>query len=330
MHRVEKVQEHSLDQIVSNFKREQFQYHEYKFIDTNQLSAFLISKCKKRLENEDNLTLAYYEGSSVLGMLCCIKDHFDSEIFGFACYRVVDMLVFSFQVSDVRRISKELLIALESELVIRSKPFYLAVSLSNNIPNMDFLFNSLTANHYHYIHTLITFFSEKRRFEASAYYPKENIKIRHALFDDAEAIADLAYKSFKYSRFHLDPFLDHNKASDLLRVSALNSILQGFVDVMYVAEIDNRIVGYYSAKKHFIPEFEMTFGEAVISAVDKSFRGIGIFSKMDAHLLNWFADNTDYAEMGTYLSNSPIHSTWISKGLRLIRATHQFSKYINA
>jgi len=329
MYSIVQVNKELLGQIIPHLKRHHFQYHEYPFLDTEQLASYFENKCIKILANEDSLTLAAFEGSRVLGMVSCEKNPFDSEIFGFTCYRIVDLVVLSDQIAEVRQVLSRLLIALESDMAKTSKPFYLAVSLNNNTPNMDYLFNALTANHYHYIHTLITFFAEKKRFDALEFYPKEKIKIRKAVANDADAVGDLAFRSFKYSRFHLDPFLDPNEASELLKTSALNSILLGFVDVMFIAEIDNRIVGYYSAKKRFIPEFKMTVGEAVISAVDEMYRGSGIFGKLDAHLLNWFADYSDFSEMGTYLANIPVHKTWINKGLRLIRGTHQFSKLIS-
>jgi hypothetical protein len=97
---------------------------------------------------------------------------------------------------------------------------------------------------------------------------------------------------------------------------------------MYIAEVDNNVVGYYSARKKYIPEFDMTFGDAIISAVDEKYRGKGIFSELNNCLLKWFNIHTDFAEMGTYISNIPVHRTWSKNGLSCIRGTYQLSYMI--
>jgi len=205
------------------------------------------------------------------------------------------------------------------------RPVYFSYSLNNNVNDQDIIFNSLTGLKYHYIHTLLTFGSKGERFEQ---LKSKELVIRKVNIADAEAIAKLAQKSFSYSRFHLDPHLDNQKANILLSKSAINSVLDGFVDVMFVAEIKGKIAGYYSAKKKYIQEFELVIGDAVISAVGSEYQGKGIFSELDTHLLNWFSDNVNIAEMGTYLINYPVHRTWIKKGLRLVRGSHQFSKLV--
>ena len=98
---------------------------------------------------------------------------------------------------------------------------------------------------------------------------------------------------------------------------------------MFVAENDNKVIGYYSGKKKFIAEFNITFGEAVISAVDENYRGLGIFKELNKYLLEWFYNNTDIAEMGTYIVNTPIHKTWNKNRLSIIRGVHQLAIIMN-
>lgn len=329
MYKVERLELGQLNTLISLIERTQCHYHEYTFLSNNQLTEYFSNRILNYLGNPDLIAFTIYNGSELKGMINCIKDKFDSEIFGFDCYRITDLLVFGESMDETRIIADRLISNVEINLPSKYRPVYLTFSLNNNLMNVDHLFNAVTASRFHYIHTLLTFKSEKERFEAAEFYPNEKLLIREANHNDVEQVAELAYKSFKFSRFHLDPFLDNSKACELLRTSAKNSILQGFVDIMFVAVINNKIVGYYSAKKRHINEFNRIAGEAVISAVDSDYRGLGIFSKLDAHLLNWFADNSDFAEMGTYLVNYPVHKTWIKKGLGLVRGVHQFSKFIS-
>lgn len=328
MLKVSGLEKSHIEPISAKCRRDQLPYHEYPFLADNQLSDYFRSKTIKSLNHKDSFALVAASGTTFSGMIACTKDDFDSEIFGFPCYRVTDLLVFSDEINAAGHIVDKLVLALEEELVSVSRPVYLSVSLNNNTRHVDYLFNGLTRNRYYYIHTLLTFFNQNRHFDVRSFYPEVGINIRVAVPNDAEQVADLAQKSFKFSRFHMDPFLDNDKASLLLKASAKNSILHGFVDVMFVAEIQNQIVGYYSAKKRKIEEFSKTIGDPVISAVSYEHRGMGIFSKLDDYILNWYTDNTDFAELGTYLVNSPVHKTWIKKGLNLVRGVHQFSKFI--
>jgi hypothetical protein len=316
-----------VDEIIAIIHKSQLQYHEYSFISEIQLKMYFKNKLVNQLNNSDSFAFAVINKNEVLGAIVCEKEQFDSEFFGFDCYRITDLLVFSRNLHVVEIVNL-LVLTLESKLFTNMTPYHIRISLNNNCYNFGLIFNSLIYNKYYYIHTLLTFGSNSEKFEARNYYDKESLTIRYVKESDVIQVAKLAQTSFKYSRFHMDPFLDNAKARLLLKRSAENSILNKFVDIMFVAEIKGKVVGYYSAKKKYIPEFKKTFGDAIISAVDSEYRGLGVFSKLDANLLNWFADHTDFSEMGTYLANFPIHKAWISKKLSLIRGVHQLSKFV--
>lgn len=317
-----------VDNVIQIIHRSQLQYNEYSFISIDQLKEYYKNKIINQLSKTDTLAYAVVSNQSIIGVIICEKEVFDTENFGFDCFRISDLLVFSSDIQIVNNAVNLLVGAIEDEISRKSSPYYLNFSLNNNCYNFDIIFNCLVKKDFYFIHTLLTFGAKGEMFEVDSSKNNEDVIIRDVTEKDVVEVGRLAQSSFYYSRFHLDPFLDNAKAGALLKRSAENSILNKFVDIMYVAEINGTVVGYYSAKKKFIPEFNMTIGDAVISAVDSRHRGKGIFSKLDARLLNWFAENTDFAEMGTYLANSPIHKSWINKKLRLIRGVHVFSKYV--
>lgn len=325
---VDKFSSNDLLFFLETCKRENFPFNEYKALKLINLQNNYSNHIQKLLNDEAVICLKCFKSAKLLGVVSCSKDSFDSEIFGFGCYRITDLQVFSENLNEIVLIIKSLLGSLEEEILQNEKKYYISISLNNNISIASFIFNAIVQNQYYYIHTLLTFSSKKINYNVKSYYSNENILIRTATHSDAEAISELAKNSFKYSRFHMDPFLDNEKASLLLQTSAINSIINNFVDIMYIAEINHKVVGYYSAKKRKNDKLEKVMGEAVISAVDINYRGIGIFGKLDSHILNWFNDNTDFAEMGTYLINYPVHKTWINKGLGIIRGSHQFSKMV--
>jgi hypothetical protein len=326
MLKVVKLDKDHIDEVFRNFTRDQLPFHEYPFLSDEQLVDYYAKSLFKVCDTNNSGALAIVSEKKLQGLVICHKDAFDSENFGFPCYKVTDLLVFSEEYNNVVRIVDLLFDSLEEELISISKPFYLTLSLNNNTRTTNSIFNALTARNFYYIHTLLTFCNLNRHFDASTHYEKEGITIRIAGPEDAEQVSDLAQRSFKLSRFHMDPFLNNEAANILLGISAKNSILQHFVDVMFVAEINKKVVGYFSAKKRYISEFERMVGESGISAIDENFRGRGIFAKLNAHILNWYSDNTSFAELGTYLANYPVHKTFINCGLGLIRGSHQFSK----
>lgn len=318
-----KARQEHIRELTGTLKREQLAYQEYRNLTDAQLRLFVQNKLLAANERDTSINRIAIRGAQIEGFIACTKDEFDSENFGFPCYRITDLYLNTIDFVSTKNTLFQLFKGIEKELQQHSSRFYLSFGLSNNIVNFDMIFNSLTSLEFYYIHTLLTFGSNNQTFDTASSYT-----VREALNSDAKQVSELAEKSFRFSRFHLDPYLDDQKASGLLKKSAKNSILDKFVDVLFVAEIDGHIAGYYSGKKQYISEFGLTKGEAVISAVDSSFRGKKIFSEMDSHLINWFTQNTDFAEMGTYLINFPVHKTWINKGLPLVRGMHQFSKMI--
>lgn len=313
--------------LMTETARDQFLYHEYPFIDTDRLRTGFIRKTLDTGQRAGGRSLAAFSDNTITGILSCVSDDFDSAAFGFCCYRITDLLVFSSDGQTVNETVAGLLDNLKEELSAAGLPFHMTFSLNNNMFNSGQIFNCLVASGFYYIHTLLTFSSVKKSFDVHDFYSGDKMTVRPAERDDAPQVAALAKNAFRYSRFHLDPFLDNEKAGELLKKSAENAILERFVDVMFVAEIYGKIAGYYSGKKTRRDDLGLTIGSAVISAVDPAYRGIGVFSGLDAHLLNWFAENTDFAEMGTYLANTPVHKAWITKGLGIVRAMHQFSGF---
>jgi GNAT superfamily N-acetyltransferase len=316
----------ALKEFIYKCDRRHLDFFEYNFIKDEDIKEYYGNKILKTFEHPDSLNLIILKNNTPLGLLNVIRDFFDSDMLGYNCYKISDLAILSYSHSEIFEITKNMISELESYLKKKHHQFYVSISLNNNLFNSNFIFNSLLVNGFFYIQTLLTFVLISSKNKLILRKSKQPILIRKVKSTDVESVAALAQKSFKYSRFHLDPFLDYKKTNLLLKTSAENSILKHFVDIMYVAEYDEKIVGYYSAKKRIIPEFERTFGEATISAVDEDYRGMGIFSLLNESIINWFKINTDFAEMGTYLINYPVHKTWINCNLSLIRGVHQFSK----
>jgi GNAT superfamily N-acetyltransferase len=317
------------DNLISLIPESDRDYSEYKEVSSDQRNSYLRNKLNGIFSDKDNISFMLRDDCEVKAIWIITKERFDSEIFGIPIYKIDYLAILDKDKEKWKKIIQSSLEQIRKDLSKFCKGAYFLVGLNTNSSNMPHLLNTLISSGFYYIHTLITFGMSKNEFNNLALPGDSNILIRIVKNTDVRDIINLAKKSFKYSRFHLDPFLDKTKANLLLSTSARNSILKGFVDIMYVAEFEGKVIGYYSAKKKYIPELNLKVGYAVISAVDEDYRGHGIFKELNKNLLRWFYKNTDIAEMGTYIANTPVHRTWSKNGLKVIRGTHQLATMIN-
>lgn len=301
---------------------------EYSNFSDDQLRHNFLQKLEKFIVNKNKFSISLIKEGFLKGYMLIEYMPYDSNIFGFKVYRISDFCFLGKDYFENKYIIQSLLDELENKIKTLNIK-YLTISINANIPISNLLFNSLMKNNFYYIHTLVTFKMEREEYKRLNLYNVKNkdVRIRFVKKKDRDSLFEIATNSYKINRFHLDRNLNKEKCDLLYAKSSENSVLHGFVDVIFVAEYKNEIVGYYSGKKNFNPILKTTLGNAIISAVAQKTRGLGIFSLMNNSLLKWFYDNTDLAEMGTYITNIPVHRTWTKNGLTLIRGSYQLARY---
>lgn len=308
--------------------RDYLSLFEYKMFSDYQLRQNHLMELDNFFKNSKNFAISLFKRDNLKGYLLIDYMPYDSEIFEFEAYRIRNFAFLGKDFDENELIINSLLNELDSKIVsLRIK--YLTISLNANNSCSNHFFNSLLKNNFYYIHTLLTFKMTNEEFKNLNLYKQadKDIAIRLSKEEDSKALFKIAKGSYKINRFHLDRNLNKAKCDLLHARSAENSILHGFADVVYVAEYKNEIVGYYSGKKNLNSILQSSFGNAIISAVSRNARGMGIFSLMNNNLLKWFDDNTDISEMGTYITNTPVHKTWTSNGLSIVRGAYQLAKY---
>ena len=267
------------DNLLSYFTETDIDFFEYKEISFEQRKFYLRNKLSTIIKNKDNIVFLVNYKNKVISIWIVTKNVFDSQIFKIPIYKIEYLIVNKLKIENLYEIIETGKRFLKDKLSEFCREAYFQIGLNTNSTTMPKIFNALSSSGFHYIHTLITYGMRKKDYNSLLLPNDSGIVIRKVNKSDVESIKELAVKSFIYSRFHLDPFLDKTKANILLRTSAENSILKDFVDVMFVADIDGKVVGYYSAKKMFIHEYNLHFGNAVISAVNENYRGRGIFKE---------------------------------------------------
>ena len=322
------LDDETLKMVIKSIPREYFPLFDHQRFTKKQLANNFIGIFKSFTTKEENFSIAIFKGNLFKGFLLLEYMPYDSQVFEFNVYRISSFCFLGESETENKIIINLLLDELGNN-IIDYNISYLTISLNANIDSSTSLLNCLIKKDYYYIHTLLTFKMDNENFKKLSLYKynPNQIKIRLATRDDKDLIVDIASKSYKINRFHLDKNLDEQKCNLLHFRSAENSILHGFADVVFVAEYNNEVIGYYSGKKINNSILDVTLGNVIISAVSEKARGLGAFSLMNNYILEWFYDNTDLAEMGTYLPNIPVHKTWIRNGLSLIRGSYQLAKY---
>lgn len=141
--------------------------------------------------------------------------------------------------------------------------------------------------------------------------------VRFAIPDDEVQTVEMAKKSFKYSRFHLDSFFSKEVANNIKAEWIRSFFLGKRGDALIVALIDNTVVGFLQLLQK---------GERIIIdliAVDSNFRGKGIAKDMIMYSQDQFKDS-EYILVGTQLANRPSINLYENLYFRFIEANYVF------
>ena len=128
---------------------------------------------------------------------------------------------------------------------------------------------------------------------------------------------ELANKSFKYSRFHLDSFFSNEVANNIKAEWVRSFFMEKRGDAMIVALIDNTIVGFLL----LLQDDERITIDLI--AVDSNFRGEGIAKDMIMYSQDCYKD-LSFIRVGTQLVNRPSINLYENLFFRFIEAKYVF------
>ena len=150
--------------------------------------------------------------------------------------------------------------------------------------------------------------------------------IRPCLNTDANDVAAIARTAFVgyTGHFHNDPRLDKDKCDALYIEWARNLCLdQNLADLVLVAEIEGKIVGYDSHKL-----INTKVADGVLSGVSPQTQGKGIRKALMVASNNWCKSHgLERMEEEVNINNYRIQSVLVSGGFRLYAAQYIFHKW---
>jgi len=139
-------------------------------------------------------------------------------------------------------------------------------------------------------------------------------KTRPAKPEDAKLLGQCATQAINpYDRTHTDPAL-HHKANEYLRTYAENAV-NGFTDTVLVPKNQNLMPAFFAVnyQKSLWEKWEICLGKFVISAVEKS--GKGIYSVLaDGAIQDLYGEGATHAWFNTQAANSAVIHAWEKRG----------------
>ncbi|SDY66610.1 Acetyltransferase (GNAT) family protein [Proteiniborus ethanoligenes] len=144
--------------------------------------------------------------------------------------------------------------------------------------------------------------------------------------DDINALKEISRNSFKIDRFHSDDNLP-NELCDLYYDKWIENSYNGYADKVIVAHYNNEAVGFTTGRLDLVEGY----GQLVLSAVSDKYRGIGVYTSMIYHGVEWLMKNRNEAMrgviVGTQIDNIAVQKSWIKLGFTIFDSQYVFQKY---
>ena len=138
--------------------------------------------------------------------------------------------------------------------------------------------------------------------------PRHDFEIRLAHASDADKVAALAKHAFVYDRFHVDPFIDRERADALHAAWLRDSCLGKSADAVLLAESEGNLLGFTScAVQHDTPgRLGRKVGTVLMVASAEHARGRGVAHATMMAATQWMRrKGCDVVEGGTQVCNVP-------------------------
>ena len=152
-------------------------------------------------------------------------------------------------------------------------------------------------------------------FAINVEFSKEPVAVRNAIDTDENRVREIASSAFRFSRFHLDPFVSVSIANRIKSDWAGNFFKGLRGDAMLIAEVDGKVAGFC--------QLIFRDSRAVIDliAVDPSFSRRGLGRSLLASISGYAATRSMTVKglvVGTQAANTPSVNLYESFGFRLV------------
>ena len=150
--------------------------------------------------------------------------------------------------------------------------------------------------------------------------------IRLAQPDEMETVASIGYRAFQSFRLRVDPQIPESRARHSRREWVRNGF-KGRAEAIYVAESENRLVGFALLRSKAGTE---KVGEIELIAVDPAFHGRGIGKELVAEAIRHYQGKTSKIQVGTQAKNLRAIGLYARMGFSVVRSELSFHRHSEA
>ena len=150
--------------------------------------------------------------------------------------------------------------------------------------------------------------------------------IRLAQPEEMETVAAIAHRAFESFRLRVDPQIPESRARHSRREWVHNGF-KGRAEAIYVAESENRLVGFALLRSKTGTE---KIGEIELIAVDPAFHGRGIGKALVAEAIRHYQGKTSEIQVGTQAKNLRAVGLYTRMGFSVIRSELSFHRHSEA
>ena len=142
----------------------------------------------------------------------------------------------------------------------------------------------------------------------------------------APAILDVAGSCFRYTRFHLDPFVPGPLAHRIKREWIANYVDKKRGDRLFAALVDGRPVGFLASLRGGPPGQETATIDLV--GVDTAYQGRGAGKSLVEHFIQHYHGSCRVLQVGTQVANVPSTRLYEKLGFSLAKSQYVLHMHV--
>ncbi len=303
-------------------------YYYYDQVDESRSAEYFYRALSAGVERGSVHGCAIEDTIKGILVLDCLP--WDSQLFGMPMAKV-DLYVSGSSDQEALSIASQLLKE-AGELSADGKIKHLACKVDTlDVPCL----HALERCAFRLMDTLTVFSAQPDLVSTDVTADRTDLRVRKMREEDLPALSALSRAAFTttsdiLTRFTNDALL-MDKAGDLYAQWLENSHRGDQADIVFVAEVDGRPIGFITCRSSSA-EADHLLGKRVgsipLNAVDPGFRRRGVYTRLVKAAIDWFRDQgADYVEIRTQLHTLGTHRTWQRLNGKLVSSYHVLHRW---
>jgi GNAT superfamily N-acetyltransferase len=298
-------------------------YYYYDGLDQRRLTEYFYQELCTRLGRRSSYIWVIQDQIRGILFFDCLD--WDSRIFDIPMSKV-DLYVNGTDYSEALLIGTQLLAVID-ELCVDMGVRHVASKVNTlDIPTV----HALERYDFHLMDTIALFSLQPNELSTPNSEGTPDLRLRQMRDEDLLSLSTLSRSAFTNrrditTRFNGDPLL-MDKAGDLYAEWIRNSYRGDQADIVFVAEIHGRPIGFITCEMeneqaHHI--LGKRIGSVPLNAVDPEYRNQGVYTQLVMKAVDWFREQgADVVEIKTQIHTRGVHRTWQKLNGKMLNSYH--------